>query len=149
LRRRSGTPACCSPRPARRIAGRACYWSWLRVVLVVVAVAHRSLGPSSGATTSRPIGRCRPRRSKPAAEVGPRRRPGFPCSGTGRHARPGHARRSVEERRLLGSPEPLNARSVRTAASSETLVNDLERETWRCAVSGPRDLEPPHDRVRC
>jgi hypothetical protein len=28
------------------------YWSWLLVVLVVVAVAHRRLGPSSSATTS-------------------------------------------------------------------------------------------------
>jgi hypothetical protein len=35
--------------PPRRI-GRAGYW--LRVVLVVVAVAHRRLGPSSSATTS-------------------------------------------------------------------------------------------------
>jgi hypothetical protein len=31
---------------------RAGYWSWLRVVLVVVAVAHRRLGPNSSATTS-------------------------------------------------------------------------------------------------
>jgi hypothetical protein len=38
------------PRSARRIAGRAGYW--LLVVLVVVAVAHRKLGPSSSATTS-------------------------------------------------------------------------------------------------
>ena len=29
--------------PPRRIAGRAGYRSWLRVVLVVVAVAHRRL----------------------------------------------------------------------------------------------------------
>jgi hypothetical protein len=36
--------------PPRLIAGRAGYW--LRVVLVVVAVAHRRLGPSSSATTS-------------------------------------------------------------------------------------------------
>jgi hypothetical protein len=36
--------------PPRRIAGRAGFW--LRVVLVVVAVAHRRLGPSSSATTS-------------------------------------------------------------------------------------------------
>jgi hypothetical protein len=35
--------------PPRRI-GRAGYWP--RVVLVVVAVAHRRLGPSSSATTS-------------------------------------------------------------------------------------------------
>jgi hypothetical protein len=35
--------------PPRRI-GRAGYW--LRVVLVVVAVAHRRLAPSSSATTS-------------------------------------------------------------------------------------------------
>ncbi|HEV8163044.1 MAG TPA: hypothetical protein VGR74_01090, partial [Actinomycetota bacterium] len=35
--------------PPRRI-GRAGYW--LRVVLVVVAVAQRRLGPSSSATTS-------------------------------------------------------------------------------------------------
>src|SRR5215207_10464272 len=40
------------PRPARRVADRAGYWLWLRVVLVVVAVAHRRLGPSSSATTS-------------------------------------------------------------------------------------------------
>ena len=40
------------PRPARRMAGRAGYWSWLLVALVVVAVAHRRLGPSSSATTS-------------------------------------------------------------------------------------------------
>ena len=38
--------------PASRIAGRAGYWLWLRVALVVVAVAHRRLGPSSWATTS-------------------------------------------------------------------------------------------------
>jgi hypothetical protein len=38
------------PRPARRIAGRAGYRSWLRVDLV--AVAHRRLGPSSSAATS-------------------------------------------------------------------------------------------------
>jgi hypothetical protein len=37
------------PRPACRI-GRAGYW--LRVVLVVVAVAQRRLGYSSSATTS-------------------------------------------------------------------------------------------------
>jgi hypothetical protein len=35
-------------RPARRVG----YWLWLRVVLVVVAVAQRRLGPSSSATTS-------------------------------------------------------------------------------------------------
>src|SRR5918993_5294971 len=35
-----------SPRPAPP-HGRACYWSWLRVVLVVVAVAHRSCPVSS------------------------------------------------------------------------------------------------------
>src|SRR5918993_5063561 len=40
------------PRPARRSAGRAGYWLWLLVALVVVAVAHRMLGPSSSATTS-------------------------------------------------------------------------------------------------
>jgi hypothetical protein len=39
-------------RPARRISGRAGYRSWLLVALVVVAVAHRRLGPSSSATTS-------------------------------------------------------------------------------------------------
>jgi hypothetical protein len=39
-------------RPAPRIAGRAGYWSWLRVVLVGVAVARRRLAPSSPATTS-------------------------------------------------------------------------------------------------
>jgi hypothetical protein len=38
------------PGPARRIAGRAGYRSWLLVVLVVVA--HRRLAPSSSATTS-------------------------------------------------------------------------------------------------
>src|SRR5829696_1814010 len=38
--------------PPRRIAGRAGYWLWLLVALVVVAVAHRRLGPSSSATTS-------------------------------------------------------------------------------------------------
>jgi hypothetical protein len=38
--------------PHRRIAGRAGYWSWLRVVLVVVAVAQRRLAPSSSASTS-------------------------------------------------------------------------------------------------
>ena len=37
---------------ASRIAGRAGYWLWLRVALVVVAVAQRRLGPSSSATTS-------------------------------------------------------------------------------------------------
>jgi hypothetical protein len=37
--------------PPRRI-GRAGYRSVLRVVLVVVAVAHRRLGPSSSAMTS-------------------------------------------------------------------------------------------------
>jgi hypothetical protein len=29
-----------------------CYWSWLLVALVVVAVAHRRLSPSSSAMTS-------------------------------------------------------------------------------------------------
>jgi hypothetical protein len=49
---RSGTLACCSSRvPPDRMAGRPRYWSWL-LVLVVVAVAHRRLGPSSSATTS-------------------------------------------------------------------------------------------------
>jgi hypothetical protein len=38
--------------PHCRIAGRAGYRSWLRVAPVVVAVAHRRLGPSSSATTS-------------------------------------------------------------------------------------------------
>jgi hypothetical protein len=38
--------------PHRRIAGRPGYWSWLLVALVVVAVAHRRLGPSSSASTS-------------------------------------------------------------------------------------------------
>jgi hypothetical protein len=37
--------------------GRVGYWPWLRVVLVVVAVAHRRLSPSSSSTT---VGRCRP-----------------------------------------------------------------------------------------
>jgi hypothetical protein len=36
-----------APRPGHRIAGRAGYWLWLFVALVVVAVAHRILGPSS------------------------------------------------------------------------------------------------------
>jgi hypothetical protein len=48
------TPACCSSFtcvPHRRIAGRAGYWLWLLVVLVV-AVAQRRLAPSSSATTS-------------------------------------------------------------------------------------------------
>jgi len=40
------------PRPAPRCAGRAGYPSWFLVVLVVVAVAHRRLGPNSSATTS-------------------------------------------------------------------------------------------------
>jgi hypothetical protein len=31
---------------------RKSYWLWLRVALVVVAVAHRRLAPSSSATTS-------------------------------------------------------------------------------------------------
>jgi hypothetical protein len=42
------TPACCSSCtcvPHRRIAGRAGYWLWLLVVLVVVAVAQRRLAP--------------------------------------------------------------------------------------------------------
>jgi hypothetical protein len=38
--------------PHRRIAGRAGYWSWLLVALVVVAVDQRRLAPSSSATTS-------------------------------------------------------------------------------------------------
>jgi hypothetical protein len=38
--------------PHLRIAGRADYWLWLLVVLVVIAVAQRRLGPSSSATTS-------------------------------------------------------------------------------------------------
>jgi hypothetical protein len=33
-----------------RLPGRPGYWLWLRVILV--AVAHRRLGPSSSATTS-------------------------------------------------------------------------------------------------
>src|SRR5215216_1090542 len=41
-----------TPRPARRNAGRAGYWLWLRVALIVVAVAQRRLGPSSSAMTS-------------------------------------------------------------------------------------------------
>ena len=41
-----------NPRPAPRCAGRAGYCSWLLVVLVVVAVAQRRLGPSSSAMTS-------------------------------------------------------------------------------------------------
>jgi len=39
-------------RPARRIADGPGYWLGLRVALVVVAVAHRRLGPSFSATTS-------------------------------------------------------------------------------------------------
>ena len=52
--RRNGTLPCWSPTPVppRRIAGRVGYRSWLLVVLVVVAVAQRRLGPSSSATTS-------------------------------------------------------------------------------------------------
>ena len=52
--RRNGTPPCWSatPVPPRRIADRAGYRSRLPVVLVVAAVAHRRLGPSSSATTS-------------------------------------------------------------------------------------------------
>jgi hypothetical protein len=34
-------------RPARRITSRAGYWSWLRVAMVVVAVAQRRLGHTS------------------------------------------------------------------------------------------------------
>jgi hypothetical protein len=58
----------CYPRPARRI-GRAGYRSWLLVVLVVVAVAHRRLGPSSSARTRPRIGRCRSQQSTSAAGV--------------------------------------------------------------------------------
>jgi hypothetical protein len=50
--RSSGTLACFASRPARRLADRPGYWSWLRVALVVVAVAQRRLGPNSSATTS-------------------------------------------------------------------------------------------------
>jgi len=45
------TPACFAKVPHHRI-GRVGYRSELRVALVVVAVAHRRLGPSSSATTS-------------------------------------------------------------------------------------------------
>ena len=52
--RRSGTLACCSSTrvPLPHYARPAGYCSGLRVALVVVAVAHRRLGPSSSATTS-------------------------------------------------------------------------------------------------
>jgi hypothetical protein len=40
------------PGPARLARGRAGYWLEVLVVLVVVAVAQRRLGPSSSATTS-------------------------------------------------------------------------------------------------
>jgi hypothetical protein len=41
------------------------YWSWLRVVLVVVAVAHRRLGPTSSGPTVRATvrGRLQPLRA--------------------------------------------------------------------------------------
>jgi hypothetical protein len=38
--------------PPRRIAGRACYWSWFPVALAVVAVVQGRLGPSSWTVTS-------------------------------------------------------------------------------------------------
>jgi hypothetical protein len=49
-----GAPELAAEVPTRRRPGRgrAGYWSWLLVALVVVAVAHRKLGPSSSATTS-------------------------------------------------------------------------------------------------
>jgi hypothetical protein len=51
------------PRPARRIAGRAGYWLLVRVVLVVVAVARRKLGPSWSIMTSTLCLGCRQSRS--------------------------------------------------------------------------------------
>jgi hypothetical protein len=69
--RRSGTPALLLLRicvPYCCIAGRAGYWPWLRVVLVIVAVAHRRLGPSSSASTST---RERALPSPPGAASGP------------------------------------------------------------------------------
>jgi hypothetical protein len=40
------------PQIAATPDGSCYYWPWLRAALVVVAVAHRRLGPSSSATTS-------------------------------------------------------------------------------------------------
>ena len=69
------------------------YWLWLRVALVVVTVAHRRLGPARQPRPRRLVRRCRPRRSMPAAGVGPGPRPGCPWRATARHARPGRATR--------------------------------------------------------
>ena len=41
--------------PPRRIAGRACCWSWFPVVLVVVAVALGRLGPRDLDRLRRPL----------------------------------------------------------------------------------------------
>jgi hypothetical protein len=51
--------ACFAHVPPRRSANRAGYWSWLRVVLVGVAVAHRRLGPAPRPPPRRWTGRCR------------------------------------------------------------------------------------------
>jgi hypothetical protein len=65
---------------AGRWAGRdrAAYWSWLLVVLVVVArcpSGARPQLPRPPPPPPRSSGRCHPRRSMPAAGVGPRPRP--------------------------------------------------------------------------
>jgi hypothetical protein len=78
---------------ARGIDGRAGYRSWLLVVLVVIALAQRRLGPSS-----RP--RPRPPSGLPSSAVQlrcwsrPTTPPGCPLTATGRRARPGRATRS-------------------------------------------------------
>jgi len=52
-------------RPRAAPVGRAGYWSWLRVALVVVAVAQRRLGPALRLRSRPPTGRRRPRPSLP------------------------------------------------------------------------------------
>jgi hypothetical protein len=102
-----GAERCHASRPARRIAGRPGYRSWLRVVLVVVAVAHRRLGPSSSVTTSTT------ERALPSSAVQLRcwRRPTTTTRlpfdrGTRPRARPGRATRS---RRRTTAPAPADS----------------------------------------
>jgi hypothetical protein len=86
--RRSGTQSMLRRVAHCRMAGRAGDWSWLLVVLVVVAVAQRRLGPSSSAMTST-TDRGAAVLSRPArCGSDPEPRPGCPSTATRRHARP-------------------------------------------------------------
>jgi hypothetical protein len=115
------------PCPAHRIAGRAGYWSWLRVVLVIVAVAQRRLGPSSSASTST---RERALPSPPGAAGGPGSPDGHQerAKAEDHRGEPDQATRMGTGARIRRIPQPTT--KTRTQASARGGSADQRSRPW-------------------